>query len=182
METECYPFDLCEVVEEVHELLASVAGDKEVDLLLEYSARTPRRFLGDGSRIRQVVINLVGNAIKFTSSGHVLVSVRLRRRRTPNSQIRVSVCDTGIGIPPDKIGLLFEKFSQVDGFGHPQVWRHGAGPGHFQTAREPHGRVYRSREPAGRRIHFLVRAASATGYAAAYRNRFLWLISPACGS
>jgi signal transduction histidine kinase/DNA-binding response OmpR family regulator/streptogramin lyase len=114
VETESYPFDLCEVVEEVHELLASMAGDKEVDLLLEYSAQTPRRFLGDGSRIRQVVLNLVGNAIKFTSGGHVLVSVDCAGQDTARPRMRVSVCDTGIGIPPEKIGLLFEKFSQVD--------------------------------------------------------------------
>src|ERR1022692_1144829 len=75
LEIESYPFDLCEVIEEVHELLAPKADDHKIDLLLEYPVRTPRKFIGDGARIRQVLTNLIGNAIKFTSAGHVLVSV-----------------------------------------------------------------------------------------------------------
>jgi signal transduction histidine kinase/CheY-like chemotaxis protein/ligand-binding sensor domain-containing protein len=112
---ESYPFDLCEVMEEVDDLLAPHAGDKNIDLLLEYPAATPRRFIGDGARIRQVVTNLAGNAIKFTSSGHVLVSVNGAGQDAGSVRIRITVEDTGAGIPGDKIGLLFEKFSQVDG-------------------------------------------------------------------
>jgi len=115
LDTESYPFDLCEAIEDVNDLLASEAGTKEIDLLLEYSAGTPRRFIGDGARIRQVVTNLAGNAIKFTSGGRVLVSVECAVRDPASPRMRISVSDTGVGIPPDKIGLLFEKFSQVDG-------------------------------------------------------------------
>ena len=115
LEIESYPFDLCEVVEDVNDLLASKADDKKVDLLLEYPARTPRRFIGDGARIRQVVTNLVGNAVKFTPSGYVLISVNCAGQDTGSPQMRISVRDTGVGIPQEKIGLLFEKFSQVDG-------------------------------------------------------------------
>ena len=115
LDIESYPFDLCEVIEEVHDLLASGASRKNIELLLEYPARTPRKFIGDGARIRQVATNLVGNAIKFTSSGHVLVSVRGAGPDSGRSPIRISVEDTGVGIPPEKIGRLFEKFSQVDG-------------------------------------------------------------------
>jgi signal transduction histidine kinase/DNA-binding response OmpR family regulator/streptogramin lyase len=111
MEIESYPFDLCELIEDVNDLLAPKADEKKIDLLLEYPTRTARRFIGDGARIRQVVINLAGNAIKFTSSGHVLVSVA---STSGGSQMRIRVQDTGVGIPPEKIGLLFEKFSQVD--------------------------------------------------------------------
>jgi CheY-like chemotaxis protein len=71
--------------------------------------------MGDGARIRQVVTNLVGNAIKFTASGHVLVSVERAEQGTQSSRMRISVEDTGVGIPQEKAGLLFEKFSQVDG-------------------------------------------------------------------
>jgi len=115
LEIESCAFDLCEVIEEVHEMLASRAGDKKIDLLLEYPPTAPRYFIGDAARIRQVVTNLVGNAIKFTSSGHVLVSVECAGQDAGTAQVRISVRDTGVGIAPEKIGLLFEKFSQVDG-------------------------------------------------------------------
>jgi two-component system, sensor histidine kinase and response regulator len=75
----------------------------------------PRHFVGDGGRIRQIVTNLVGNAIKFTPSGHVLVKVDWDQQHGPEPRIRVSVTDTGIGIANNKIGILFEQFSQVDG-------------------------------------------------------------------
>jgi signal transduction histidine kinase/CheY-like chemotaxis protein len=114
LETESYPFNLCEVLEEVNDFMASKAVDKDLDLLLEYPIDTPRRFVGDGSRIRQVLLNFVGNAIKFTSSGHVLSSVTCVGRDSGHSRMRVSVSDTGIGIPPEKIAGLFERFTQVD--------------------------------------------------------------------
>ncbi|SPF49330.1 Histidine kinase (fragment) [Candidatus Sulfopaludibacter sp. SbA4] len=115
VEIESYAFDLCDVIEEVNDLLAAKAEDKKIDLLLEYAARTPRNFIGDGARIRQVVTNLVGNAIKFISTGHVLVSVNCAGEDSRSPQMRITVRDTGVGIPAEKIGLLFEKFSQVDG-------------------------------------------------------------------
>jgi len=96
-------------------VLTAQASDKGIDLLVEYSRQTPRRFIGDGTRIRQVVLNLVGNALKFTASGHILVSVNCAGPGAGQPKMRISVCDTGIGIPPEKIGLLFERFSQVDG-------------------------------------------------------------------
>ena len=114
LEIESYPLDLCEVLEDVNDMLAPKADEKQVDLLLEYPARAPRRFIGDGGRIRQVVTNLVGNAIKFTASGHVLVSVDSTAREDGNCRIRISIQDTGVGIPQEKIGLLFQKFTQAD--------------------------------------------------------------------
>jgi len=112
---ESYPFDLCEVIEEVHDLLAAGARQKNIDLLLDYRMETPRKFIGDGARIRQVVTNLVGNAIKFTSGGRIVVSVDSARQDTESPRLRIRVRDTGVGIPPEKIGFIFEKFSQVDG-------------------------------------------------------------------
>jgi PAS domain S-box-containing protein len=114
LEIECYPFDLCEVVEDVNELLASKARDKTSDLSLHYPPRTPRRFLGDGSRIRQIMTNLVGNAVKFTSNGSVLTSIQCDGQEAEHAQMRISVRDSGIGIAQESIGRLFEKFSQVD--------------------------------------------------------------------
>ena len=112
---EAYPFDLCEVIEEVYGLLAAGANEKGIDLLLAYAARTPRKFIGDGARIRQVVTNLVGNAIKFTPSGNIVVSVDCAEHYAGCPRMRIKVRDCGVGVPSDKIGLLFEKFSQVGG-------------------------------------------------------------------
>jgi signal transduction histidine kinase/DNA-binding response OmpR family regulator/ligand-binding sensor domain-containing protein len=115
VKTDAYPFDLCQAVEAVGDLLASKAEDKGIDLILEYPVRAPRRFIGDAAHIRQVLTNLVGNAIKFTSQGHVLVSVTQTGLESRSVQVRISVRDTGVGVPQEKIGLLFRKFSQLDG-------------------------------------------------------------------
>ncbi len=111
---ESCPFDLLQIIEDVDEMLAPKARDAGVDLILRYPSTVPRNFDGDAGRIRQVLTNLVGNAVKFTSRGHVLISVELESPDEKRPTIRISVRDTGIGIPPDKIDLLFEKFSQVD--------------------------------------------------------------------
>jgi signal transduction histidine kinase/ligand-binding sensor domain-containing protein/CheY-like chemotaxis protein len=112
---ESFPFDLPQIIEEVDEMLAPKARDTGLDLILRYPSTVPQNFVGDGGRIRQVLTNLVGNAVKFTSHGHVLISVELEAPDKKRPWIRISVSDTGIGIPPDKIELLFEKFSQADG-------------------------------------------------------------------
>jgi len=111
---EASAFDLRLVTEEVAEMLASKAEENGIDLVVQYPPAIPRRFIGDAGRIRQVVTNLAGNAIKFTASGHVLIAVECERKDEKWAQIRVSVNDTGIGIPPEKVGSLFEKFMQVD--------------------------------------------------------------------
>jgi signal transduction histidine kinase/DNA-binding response OmpR family regulator len=111
---ESIPFDLRLVMEEVNEMLAPRAEDKSLDLVLEYIPSTPRHFVGDAGRIRQVVTNLVGNAVKFTERGYVLIRVESTGEETERAVIRVSVEDTGTGIPADKMHALFQKFSQVD--------------------------------------------------------------------
>ena len=111
---ESFPFDLRQVIEEVDEILAPKAEDKHLDLVLEYPLSLPSRFVGDAGRIRQVVTNLVGNAIKFTPAGHVLIAVECDAREGEKAQMRVSVKDTGIGILRENIESLFEKFSQGD--------------------------------------------------------------------
>jgi signal transduction histidine kinase/CheY-like chemotaxis protein len=113
MQIESAPFDLRLVIEDVNEMLAPQAEDKGLDLVLEYPASLHHRFLGDGGRIRQVMTNLVGNAIKFTKDGQVWVTVGCSD--PTKDRLRVTVRDTGTGVPEDKIGLLFQKFSQVDG-------------------------------------------------------------------
>ena len=115
MAIESVPFDLRLVIEEVNEMLAPKIEDRKLALVLEYPPSVPRHFVGDAGRIRQVVTNLVANAVKFTPAGHVLIAVKCESEGAETAWIRIAVEDTGVGIPPDRIHALFEKFSQVDG-------------------------------------------------------------------
>jgi signal transduction histidine kinase/CheY-like chemotaxis protein len=108
------PFDLQNVLEDAVELLAVEAQQKNLKLLFRYAPETPREFLGDPGRIRQVALNLVGNAIKFTERGHVLVDVGGGAISEGVASIRIAVRDTGIGIPADRQQMLFQKFQQLD--------------------------------------------------------------------
>jgi PAS domain S-box-containing protein len=114
MVIEAYPFDLRQLLEEVVDMLAPKASEKGLDLLVDYAVTAPTRFVGDATRVRQVVTNLAGNAVKFTSSGHIVLSVDCTSPGGSNGQLRLTVKDTGIGIPPAKLGSLFEKFAQGD--------------------------------------------------------------------
>ena len=109
--TQSYDFDFCSVVEDVVKMLAPVAERKGVELTFDYPSGIPRCFVGDGGRIRQVIFNLVGNAVKFTSSGQVNVAILCDAQPTERTSMHVSVTDSGIGISPEKIGFLFERFS-----------------------------------------------------------------------
>jgi signal transduction histidine kinase/DNA-binding response OmpR family regulator len=115
LQIEAISFDLGMVIEDVNEMLAAKAEEKKLDVVLEYAPGIPRHFIGDGGRIRQVVTNLVGNAIKFTSHGQVVVTVTCDQEASCPARMRVAVADTGIGIPAEKINVLFQQFSQVDG-------------------------------------------------------------------
>ncbi len=109
---ESVPFDLQQVMGDVHQLLRSTAASKGLDLVFEYAKEAPRNFRGDPMRLRQIVFNLVGNAIKFTESGQVTLScVTVPGDPT---QVRIVVRDTGIGIPPDRLHAVFKQFEQAD--------------------------------------------------------------------
>ncbi len=114
MSIEPTGFNLRQAVEEVTDLLLADADDKGIELIVRYMPNTPNRVVGDPGRIRQILTNLVGNAIKFTDAGHVLVTVECEAQADKKASLRFSVQDTGIGIPPEKIGDLFQRFSQVD--------------------------------------------------------------------
>jgi len=104
------PFNLWSAVEEVLDMVAIHIQDRHIELLLHYAPEVPIHVVGDEGRIRQILINLVGNAAKFTAFGHILVQVS----RAEGGAIRFAVEDTGIGIPKDKLEDIFEKFSQAD--------------------------------------------------------------------
>ena len=112
---EAISFDLRLTIEEVDEMLAPKIEDRKLDLVLQYPAEVPRHFVGDAGRIRQVMTNLVGNAIKFTPSGNIVIDVECESQDAARAMMRISVHDTGPGIPAAKLDSVFEKFSQVDG-------------------------------------------------------------------
>jgi signal transduction histidine kinase/DNA-binding response OmpR family regulator len=111
---ESHPFDLCRIIEEVGAMLAPKAEEKGLDLLVHYPPSLPRHFSGDSGRIRQVLTNLGGNAIKFTHQGQVLMTAEVIPLGLETCTVRISVTDTGIGIPQARIEALFAKFTQAD--------------------------------------------------------------------
>lgn len=115
LELEIIPFDLQDVVYEVTELVASKAQEKEIEILLRYSPDAPRFLMGDSGRIRQITLNLLSNALKFTQEGHILINVNLREIKNNIADLFISVEDTGIGIEKDKLDHIFNKFDQADG-------------------------------------------------------------------
>ncbi|AZO50659.1 MAG: response regulator [Mesorhizobium sp.] len=107
------PFNLAEAIEDVATLVSTRAKEKDLELIVRVQPGLDSHFIGDVGRIRQIVTNLLGNAVKFTDEGHVLVDVT--GERVPmGTKLTISVTDTGIGIPEDKLRAVFEKFSQVD--------------------------------------------------------------------
>jgi signal transduction histidine kinase/CheY-like chemotaxis protein len=108
-------FDLERCIQELVTLMQSDGRRKGLDLLVDYDLFLPTRFRGDAGRVRQIMTNLLGNAVKFTQSGHVLVRVTgVVHEAGQAADIHVTVEDTGIGIPPDKIEHVFGEFNQVD--------------------------------------------------------------------
>ncbi len=113
-ELEHIPFALGECLEQAVELLAPKAAEKQLDLSIDIDADLAEWIYGDVTRLRQIVVNLVGNAVKFTSKGEVVVRAGKSRASDGREEVHVSVCDTGIGIEPAKRHRLFQLFSQVD--------------------------------------------------------------------
>jgi signal transduction histidine kinase/CheY-like chemotaxis protein len=118
LEIEEIEFDPRTVVEDAAELLAVPAHEKGLELVCHLHPRVPTRVIGDPGRLRQVLINLIGNAVKFTAEGEVVVQLQVDgsiEGEPEKCLLRFSVADTGIGIPGDKMDLLFDSFSQLDG-------------------------------------------------------------------
>ncbi len=111
----CAPFDLEKAIHEVIMLVQPAAREKGVALLVDYDLFLAPSFQGDVGRIRQILTNLIGNAVKFTAEGHVLVRVTgVEGGKTEQTAIHVSIEDTGIGIPAEKIEHIFGEFTQVE--------------------------------------------------------------------
>ncbi len=114
MELEEHPFEIRPCIEESLELLSSKAAEKQIDLLYYVEPDVPSVINGDSSRLRQVLVNLIGNAVKFTDKGEIFVSAKILSKSENEFDIKISVKDSGIGISEYMIARLFKPFSQVD--------------------------------------------------------------------
>ncbi len=118
MELESQPFDLYECVESAIDLLAPRTSSKNLELAYYIDEGVPSAIIGDVTRLRQILVNLISNAIKFTEQGEVVVSVSILDSIGPSSEplyrLHFTVQDTGIGIPEDRLDRLFQSFSQID--------------------------------------------------------------------
>jgi signal transduction histidine kinase/CheY-like chemotaxis protein len=111
---EYNPFDLDGVLSHVCSLFAAQAEEKNIELILNCAPSTPLYLIGDALRLRQILINLTGNALKFTEQGDIIISVSLVKEDTNNVGLQFSVSDTGIGISTFELSNLFQSFSQAD--------------------------------------------------------------------
>jgi signal transduction histidine kinase/CheY-like chemotaxis protein len=167
-ELELQDFDLRQRVEEALDLIAQKASEKDLDLAYTFEKGVPEAIVGDPARLRQVLVNLLGNAVKFTDQGEIVLTV------SPEEcgKIRFSVRDTGIGIPKDKIGLLFQPFSQVDA----SITRRYGGTGlglaiSKRLVEMMGGRIWAESEVGkGSTFHFTILVAATTAKPASSRT------------
>ena len=167
LELEKHRFDLRSCVEGVVELMAARAHEKGLDIACVLEAHTPNALVGDSARLRQVLLNFVGNAVKFTEKGEVVVTVGARRLEGDGAdalhEVHFAVRDTGIGIPKDRMDHLFQSFSQLDA----STARRYGGTGLGLTISKRlvemmGGRVWvESEAGAGSTFHFTLRAQAA---------------------
>jgi signal transduction histidine kinase/ligand-binding sensor domain-containing protein/DNA-binding response OmpR family regulator len=115
LELESIPFDLRESLGETMKAVSYRAHQKGLELIYEVQPDVPEALLGDPGRIRQILVNLIGNAIKFTDFGEIFVSIQEESQTSESTSLHFSVKDTGVGIPVEKQKTIFEAFSQADG-------------------------------------------------------------------
>ena len=145
---ENIPFDIAFVTEHVVDSESVKAFNKGVDLVLDISSSVPAMVTGDSMRVRQIMLNLISNAVKFTKSGFVHVELDY----TKEEGIKFTVTDSGIGISEEKQSKLFTDYFQTD----ISTYRHGAGAFNQQKSRFDYGRKNRSSCESQRRLGFLV--------------------------
>ncbi len=114
MQLDDQPFNPAELIEDLSDVFAPRAQDKELDLLFRIPPHLHMSVNGDAGRLRQILVNLVGNAIKFTKSGEVVVEVASAQESDTELELRFQVKDSGIGISPKKLSAIFDSFSQAD--------------------------------------------------------------------
>lgn len=115
MKMDPTPFDLPSCLHDVMALISPKAQEKGLSLIVDFPVNAPTNYIGDSGRIRQVLTNLIGNAVKFTSEGHVKAGVKVDLGDTDAAMIEINIEDTGIGITPEQLSTVFDKFTQADG-------------------------------------------------------------------
>jgi len=115
LDLEEVTFDLQSMAEDVAELMAIKCRSGNLEMLLHYKMDTPRFFIGDPGRVRQIMLNLLSNAVKFTEQGYILLTLEQTTSSNNTKVVRISVKDSGIGIPEDKQDFIFNQFDQADG-------------------------------------------------------------------
>lgn len=108
------PFNLHELITQIINSMQYLANDKNIALQLNYPAFLPQNIIGDQNRVRQIIVNLVSNAIKFTEEGEIKINVKCLKKTKRKALFEITVIDTGIGIPTEKLACVFEKFCQVN--------------------------------------------------------------------
>jgi signal transduction histidine kinase/CheY-like chemotaxis protein len=125
LDLEPIAFDLRLSVEETAILLGQRAEAKGLEVIVRFPPETPHRLIGDPGRLRQILINLAGNAIKFTARGHVVIAVECLEQSADAARLKLEVSDTGIGIAAERLSEIFDRFSQADA----STTRHYGGTG-----------------------------------------------------
>ncbi len=113
-ELDPMPFNLRDSLDDVASLLKIKVQEKNLELIIDYPPGMESLFVGDAGRLRQIIMNLIGNAIKFTDAGHILIDVGVKKYSENRAELKIDITDTGIGIEPEKLGNIFEKFTQAD--------------------------------------------------------------------
>ncbi|HSU33757.1 MAG TPA: ATP-binding protein, partial [Bryobacteraceae bacterium] len=164
LEFEVIEFDLRQTLEEMLKVLGIRARAKNLDLACDLDPAVPSRLLGDPGRLRQILINLTGNAIKFTERGGVVIRVERRSQTTEDVELHFSVQDTGIGIPLNKQRHVFSAFSQADSSSTRMFGGTGLGLTiSSQLVEMMGGRIWlESEEGMGSTFHFTARLGTAS--------------------
>jgi signal transduction histidine kinase len=125
VELERMEFDPAEIAEEAVRLFATAGHEKGIELAVDIDPHVPLKMWSDSGRLRQVMLNLVGNAVKFTNAGGVMLSVSMMKSAGGDNTIQFEIADTGVGVPKDRQASLFEEFVQAD----PSITRKYGGTG-----------------------------------------------------
>ncbi|HEU4653986.1 MAG TPA: ATP-binding protein, partial [Steroidobacteraceae bacterium] len=162
LDLEAVEFDVRDLFSQSARTLALRAHEKGLELTCEVDAQVPMKVRGDPNRLRQILINLTGNAIKFTASGSVHVHVALLAQTDATAELQVSVIDTGIGIPKDRQGSIFESFAQADASTTRRFGGTGLGLSISRKLAEMMGgRMWVDSEPGkGSEFHFTVKCGA----------------------